>query len=438
MKKFLTIFLVLCVALVAFGKVEAATTVPGGPFASAINIQNIGTGSATVTVQYVNPAGAVAFTSTHTIAVEDVLSIYVPSVGGLASGEYSVVVSSTQPIAAISNFSDINSGASYSGASAGSTSWFIPGVYDNYYGYYSEVYAQNISSSAQNITLQVFAPGNTTPVYTNTKSAVPANASVNWGLKDLAELNANVTYSAKVTAGAEVVAIANTYGSGATAPQLYSYNAFPSGSKTFYVPVVMKNYYGWNVAIAIQNVSTEAANVTITYSGGLVKTYVVQPNSAKSIYIPGETELPNGIFSAKVTSDQDVAVMVNESNNYNRAATYTGVAAATQTVYVPNVMKRYYNYSSSVTCQNLGSAAATMHIEYAGQPAAAETSAAIAPGANWVIYLPIKDALANSYNGSAQITANQPIACIVNSNMDEAPYSTQSMDMLYSYNGVNK
>ena len=438
MKKILSLILVLVVASVTFGVTSANTSVPGGPFASSIQIQNLGTAEATVSIQYIDSTGGVAHTTTHTIAASDVLSIYVPAESALASGEYSVVVSANQPVAAVSNFSDADSGAAYSGADAGALSWGFPAVYDNYYGYYTEIYAQNVATASQSITLEVYAPGNATPVYTNTKSAVPMSASVNWSLKDLTQLNQNVSYSAVVKADGQIVAIGNTYGSGATAAQLYSFNGFASGATTFYVPALYKGYYGWNAALSIQNVSSTAAAVVVTYSGGTVKNYTIQPKSSVAIYIPAETELPAGLMSATVTSDQDVAVSVNISNNANRAATYNGAAEATTKVFAPNVMKRYYKYSSSVTCQNLGSAATTMTISYAAAPGATETSGSIAPGASWEVYLPSKAAVPNGYNAGATIEASQPIACIVNSNMDEPPENTQSMDQLFSYNGVNQ
>lgn len=440
MKQASIIFLVLCLSLVSVGQVFAATTtVPGGPYSSAMNIQNLGTAAATVTISYYNSLGQLENSSSHSIAIDDVLFVYVPNVVGLDSGEYSVVISSSEPVAAVSNFSDADSGASFSGFTEGSTSWFIPSTYDDYYGYFSEIYAQNVSGSALNITLSIYAPGSSTPVYSNTKSSVPANASVNWGQSGLTELLDDIAYSAKVTATGNIVAMANIFGSGATAQQLYSYNGFPAGGKTFYTPAIYKNYYGWNAAIGIQNVSTTAANVTVTYSNGTFKDYVIQPSSATQIYVPNEA-LPDGEFSAKITSDQDVAVMVNMSNSYNRAATYNGVKTATANVSVPNVMKRYYNYSSSVTCQNLGTVATTMTINYANQPGATKTSPSINPGSSWLIYLPNETLVPDGFNASATIVSNaaQPITCIVNSNMDEAPYSTQLMDQLFSYNGVNK
>lgn len=441
MKRLSIVFLVLCLSLTLVGKADAATTtVPGGPYSSAMNIQNLGSLESTVTISYYNASGVLEKTSTHSIAVDDVLSVYVPTVDGLDSGEYSVVISSSEPVAAVSNFSDADSGASFSGFTEGATSWFIPSTYDNYYGYFSEIYAQNVSSSSTDITLSIYVSGSSTPVYTDTKLNVPANASVNWGQSGLAQLLDNIAYSAKVTATGNIVAMANIFGSGSTAQQLYSYNGFSSGAKTFFTPAVYKNFYGWNAAIGIQNVSTSVANVRVTYSTGYFKDYVIQPSSGKEIYVPGESALPSGEFSAKITSDQDIAVMVNMSNGYNRAATYNGVKSATASVSVPNVMKRYYNYSSSITCQNLGDVATTMTVTYANLPAATMTSTSIAAGSSWMIYLPSQNLVPDGFNGSASIVSNmsQPITCIVNSNMDEGTYRFQLMDQLYSYNGVNK
>jgi hypothetical protein len=78
-----------------------------------------------------------------------------------------------QPVAAVVNFSDADSGAAYSGATAGALSWGFPAVYDNYYGYFTEIYAQNVAVAPQDITLEVYAPGSATPDILIQKSAVP-------------------------------------------------------------------------------------------------------------------------------------------------------------------------------------------------------------------------------------------------------------------------
>jgi len=81
-----------------------------------------------------------------------------------------------------------------------------------------------------------------------------------------------------------------------------------------------------------------------------------------------------------------------------------------------------------------------MTISYANQPAATKTSGIIKAGGMWIVYLPNETVIPNAFSGSAVIQSNTtaPIACIVNSNMEEAPYNTQSMDMLSSYNAINE
>jgi len=443
MKRFFSIFVILVIAAVSFSSVLANTTIPGGPFATSINLHNLGDTEASVSIKYVAKNGDTAYTSDHTIATGDVLSVYVPAESALASGEYSVVVSSSQKVAAIAQFSDPDSYGAYSGADSGSTAWFVPGVYNNYYKNYSEVYAQNVSDTAQDITLEVFAPGSSIPVHSDTKLAVPAYASVNWGLTGVASLQKNIAYSAKVTAVSDIIVISNYFGSDNIAPQLYSFNAFSSGAKKFNLPVIVNNYYGWNASISIQNVSADQASVTVAYSTGKTDDYTIPSNSNVSIYIPAVPDLPSGktgLFGATITSDEDVAVVVNQSNTYNRAATYEGIAqeAGSTKVYAPVTMKRYYNASSNLACQNIGDVDTTMELVYSNIPGTL-VSDAIPAGGIWSLYLPADTRLPNKYLGSATITSSgEPIACVVQSNFEDAPYNTQNMDALLAYTAFNQ
>ena len=443
MKKFFSLILVLVIAAVSFTPAFANTTVPGGPFATSINLHNISSEEASVIIQYIDKAGQIAFSSDHLIVAGDVLSVYVPSQSALASGEYSVVVSSSQRIAAIAQFSDPDSYGAYSGAAEGAPSWFVPGVYNNYYDNYSEVYAQNISGAPQDIKLEVFAPGSSVPVYTDIKDEVPSNASVNWGLKGVSALLKNKAYSAKVTAASDIVVISNYYGDGNIAPQLYSFNAFSEGAKKFNAPVVVNNYYGWNASISIQNVSENEADVSVAYSTGKTDEYTIPSNSNVSIFIPSIAGLPSGkegLFGATITSNEDIAVVVNQSNTYNRAATYEGIAqeVASNTVYAPVTMKRYYNASSNLTCQNIGEAPTTMELVYSGISGSLQSDP-IPAGGIWALYLPADTRLPDKFLGSATITSSgEPIACVVQSNFEDAPYATQNMDALLAYTAFNQ
>jgi hypothetical protein len=129
---------------------------------------------------------------------------------------------------------------------------------------------------------------------------------------------------------------------------------------------------------------------------------------------------------------------VNESNSYNRAASYTGFASGSLEVRVPIVEKRYYGYNSSVTCQNVGGGPTNMTIEYAGI-AQTTTYNNIAVGATQLFYQPTDPALASvapNYISSATITAGENIVCVVNQDINEGSGATTVMDQLYSYEGI--
>jgi hypothetical protein len=201
----------------------------------------------------------------------------------------------------------------------------------------------------------------------------------------------------------------------------------------------MNAYYGYNTALVIQNLGTSPANVTITYGTGATKTATIAPGAADSRYTPTEG-LPTGLLtSAKVecTNGQDIVVLVNESTNMNRAASYSGFAAGAKMVRAPIVMRRYYKFNTSVTCQNIGTAAATMTIAYGGI-AGSNTSPSIAVNGSHMFLQPADTLLADGWIGSATITSAEDIVCVVNEDMSEPPESTQVMDQLFAYNGIGQ
>ena len=146
------------------------------------------------------------------------------------------------------------------------------------------------------------------------------------------------------------------------------------------------------------------------------------------------------MLAAKVVSDQDVAVIVNESTTYNRAGTYNGFAVGSTGARAPVVMNDAWRWNSSVSCQNIGSGSATMTISYTGTGAPAGSFAPsagnpVAASDVGLFYQPDHIAT-SSFIGSATITSTEPIVCVVNQDQNMAPESTQTMDQLFVYNGV--
>lgn len=449
MKK-LTLVLVLVLVLVAPVAVSADVPAPGGPFNTAFRVQNLATSDATCTYTFYAADGTAAYTSAaSTVAPGDALYVYVPSDTTVADGAYAGVVSCDQEVAAVANFGDADSGASYSGVSGEDVAMelYAPGIYDNYYGFASDIVAQNATDGAIDITLEIFEPGNTTAVYANTQSAVPAYAFVSWEQEGLTELADDQFYSAKVTGTGNVAAIVNIYGITGTSNDgtLFSYNAFSAGSLTAYAPVVMNAYYGYITALVIQNMGSADASVTVTYSdAGTASdwTGTIAPGAASSLYSADPSfNIPAGeLLGATITSDQPVAVIVNEQTTYNRAGTYSGFPSGATGARAPVVMNAYYSWNSSITCQNIGTGDASMTIAYAGAGAPAGTFApqqgtAITAGAVGLFYQP-DDITAADWVGSATIASDQPVVCVVNQDQNMAPQSTQSMDQLYAYNGI--
>jgi hypothetical protein len=458
MKKYL-ITLFLLVFLMSPLLVGAEAPAPGGPFNTAFRVQNLSTGETKCTYSFYDSSGVVQYTSSEeTIAEDDSLYVYTPDVSGMDAGEYSGVVSCDAEVAAVANFSDADSGASFSGISEVGSTWYAPGVYDNYYDFYSNVYVQNASSNPVDITVEIYEAGNATPVKTQTATNVARNAAVSFEQEGLAELSDDVPYSAKISAvesgtstNANIAAIVNIYGKGGTENQLYSYNPFASGSTTAYAPVIMANYFGYNTALVIQNMGGSVADVKVTYSipgaAPVEKTYTIDPGSAESLYTPnqGLGETKDKLMAAKVesTNGQPLAVLVNESTTTtNRAASYSGFASGSQSVRTPIVMRRYFDYNTSVTCQNIGSGSTDISIAYAGISGTTDFNN-VAAGASQLLYQPsdplLDDDFDDDFIGSATITStSEDIVCVVNEDMNEGEEAAQVMDQLYAYNGIGE
>jgi hypothetical protein len=364
------------------------------------------------------------------------LFVYVPSLSGVASGSYSAVVSCDQQVAAIANVSDTDSGASYGGITTPAATWYAPATYDNYYGYYSNIVVQNTTASPINVTVDFFAAGGASPVDTQSATSVPAFASVSFEQQGRTNLANNVVYSARISATGNVAPVVNFYGSGSGAQQFYSYNPFASGVTQMYAPVLFNNYYGFNTSLSVQNIGASSTTITVSYGTGQTQNATLSPNQSVEFYtpsVPGMPSGPAGITGATITSSgQPIVVLVNESSSSNNAASYSGFSNGSTTVRAPSLFRRFFGYNSSITCQNIGGAAATMTLTYAGI-GTPRTSPSIAPGGTYEFYQGNDALLSNGFSGAGTITSAQPIVCVVNQSQNENP---AVQDLLFAYTGL--
>lgn len=429
MRRILFILTVIAI-LIAAAPAAAQVPGPGGPYNSAFTIQNLESRDGTCVYTLYDSSGNAAFTSTA-VSIQANKSAFV-YVGGLsvAAGMYSVVVSCDVEVVAVSNYSGLGGAyaASYSGVSAiqAATTVYLPGIYKNYYGYYTNVAVQNTSGAPINATLRIYQGATLVDSETRT---IPAYSSVVLDQRTRASLHDGI-YSGVIEATGPVAAIVNVWnGTG----QQYAYNGFASGSSVAYAPVLMKSYYGFNTALTVQNIGNTDVTVTVTYSNGATNTKIVAARASQLFYTPNEPGLPNGwIGSAKVEAPGgSIVVLVNESDSNNRAASYVGFAAGGTTSYAPIVLRKYYGYSTSITCQNIGAASTNITVTYSN--GAVETRSNVPVNGTALFYQPNTIGLPDGFNGSAVITADQPIVCVINENQVTNP---AAQDFLLAYEGV--
>jgi hypothetical protein len=452
MKK-VTIITLLAILAMLFAAVGPASAQLGQTDFSSFTVQNVDSVDATVTVYFYNDAGDELVPdplngdqpNPFTLTPGESFEVYVPGIPAdqLPNGRYSVMIESTARVVTIANLigsGSVNFNGSYSGFSESAPVFYLPGVVFNYYGWYSLISVQNVGSSAADITLTITCEDGT--VGTLEATGVTQFASHHFVLKtttpDGFTAATKCNGSAKIESNTNIVVTDNQ--SVPTAGNTQSYSGVAAGSPKVYVPALYNSYYGWNASVNIQKLGAGDAAVTVTYSdGGSSSCDLTDAAPSCLLYMPNEHPA-TGYFGATIESDGlDLMVIANAANG-SQAQTYNGVGSGSGSVGVPSVMKDYYDWNTSFTCQNIGSTATTLHIEYSGYASNAYDTDSLAEGESLEVYTPNETFLPAGHVGGATVTANAAgalITCIVNFN-NGVQMQTTAGDWSMSYNAFNK
>jgi hypothetical protein len=204
---------------------------------------------------------------------------------------------------------------------------------------------------------------------------------------------------------------------------------------------------GWVTPFIVQNTGTTGTNLEISFyrfsDGECVarRTTGMLPPRASFADIPNnDPDLPRDTqFSVVVRSfGSNIVAVVNEhagSGSRAEAMSYNGVSRGALTVYLPNVVRRFFGYHSPFIIQNLG-AAATMATAtfrpFAGGPSMTVTRS-IAPGRSQFIEPNVEPGLRDGTQYAVMVTALQPIAVVVNTHNDDPGIAHP---VAYSTNGI--
>ena len=471
MRKWFRVMLVIGLVIASLQLTAILAGAQGGTWVSGFMIQNQDTAStANITIKFywaegTPNAGVLAYTLSDTIPARQAKSYFTPSFTGLPEGFIgSVVVESDKPVAAIMNTQAtydgattttplrVGTGSGVLGEQAGGT-MYVTQAMKTYYGWNSYIAVQNTTADTASVTVHYY-DANGSDILQNTQSLHPYSTYV-FRQDAEASLPASFSGSAKIIGNKNLAVICNFYNAGTdyTTAQFHSFNGLGAGATKLYAPRIVKDYYGYQSGLRVQNVGGSATTVTVQYTFG-ASTYTqtspsINPGQAWGPYMgspPPELVGVTGSGSATISAAQSVIATINEDNrSLGQGITYNAFAdgTATTTVLFPQVTSKYYGYCSGIQVQNVSTNPGTATVVYsmAGRSDVTVSGISIGAGQSWSQFLGDVAALGSDFNGSAVVTCDRSIVGIANMSYrydKDARYGVKYGDSSTAYNGINK
>ncbi|MEF3274007.1 MAG: hypothetical protein K6356_06325 [Chloroflexus sp.] len=438
MRRRVVLSLFSLVLMLSIAAIAHAQPLPGSGWYSTATIQNVGTGTADVTIS-VYPQSTSSTPSTASFSLNAGASKVFVAGGNnasgtvdvsppLASGSGSAVVSSTQPVVAIGTIQNNvlsafpglgvaggNAAEFFRGSSQAGTTIFYPVVKNNY-GNRTTVFSVQAAGSDAAITATIRA--NNGSVHTRTLT-IPANRSVFLVPNDFSPPMASTgcgtnpntspcfgSLSVTSTSG-NIVGAYVEFQTGQSPAQLVlsaSMFANTEADNKIYCPVIKSEFAGRTTGMTIFNTSNTSVTVNVTYKvyqGANVNATYTQngvsiPANGSVVFSrfnPGTMGgMPDGNLAAAtvelVGSTNNILVgVVNESNFSGtpvRATAYTcfGEDSATHRLAAPLFKRNVAGVTSALVVQNVGSNDVVMTATFqcgTSSPVTVTTDA-IAPG----------------------------------------------------------
>jgi hypothetical protein len=381
----------LAISAVAFG---ASTT---KNLSTNFTLVNLGTASASVSIDYLKPNGdqwTGSGTTDVTLDPNGGQKTVYQYFDTIAPGQGSVVLSSNQPLGAVVQIlarNQVATSGAYSGFSSGSPVFDLPLVIRRLNSatglVNTQIMVQNTGSDAATVSITFnAATGSTPPTFTKSGVVIQGGATFYYDLESEAGLNPGWQGSAVVDAGTGQVAVVVNMFFGPNG--LQTYNAFPSTSAgaNWAVPLFMSRLVGGKLLstpVAVQNVSGStipAGNIQLNCTGtdlsnppfSKTSTTAVANNAAYYFNPVTDMSIPNNWQgSCVVAAGANVVVFVQmrklDPSYSDQSAAYEAfnMAATDTQVFVPLVDKRLPNgFATATTFQNLTSSATVVKLTY--------------------------------------------------------------------------
>jgi hypothetical protein len=297
-----------------------------GGRSSTIRVTNAGAQETTVYAYYYDGSGNSRPGNSLTLA-PNASALFLPDDGSGSGGcsasgtlcSARIYSDNGQPLVGVAKEYKHSNGkvvTTYNMFSAGATSIYFPVVKYEFNNTSTGLQVQNVGSAGDTITVNYYRQnGNhrcTLSAYASSFAAKTFYDSICPGDGFLG--------SAVATANQPLVGMANEVSLDGRYKKGYS--SFQGGSHTAYGPLVYRTYtcphtgYTWDAGIAVQNLSTQQANVNLYYYHGIGSPAGSQTNQVIAGRGLGVFFAPQSCFkgSVMITADQDIAVVVNVIN----------------------------------------------------------------------------------------------------------------------------
>ena len=281
---------------------------------------------------------------------------------------------------------------------------------------------QNLSSTDANVHIVFYDESGTEVAAATVDDVIPGGSSTLYVQSINSDLPEPFNGSVVVSSDQPVAAIGVQEAKNAS-NQLYqgTYSGFSAdqAADTFYIPTIMKAFYGYTTEISVQNASSaNNVNVTINYKGGYTDSATaVKPGQVVRFNNASTSSMPDGyIGSATITATGgEVVAVVNQDNEAGlQQQTYEGFSAAASgtTLYAPVLMRGFYGFDTSVQVQNVGSGSTSVTIHYSNGASDTQT---VAAGEGYLFTQGNEGALPTNWIGSAYLTSTtENIVAVVN------------------------
>jgi hypothetical protein len=397
-----------------------------GDLNSTLFIQNPAENAADVTVTFYATDGSVITGEVFQIPARGSHPLEQAASSSLPSGfEGSAVIESSEAVQAVANLqaAAADSLLSYTAVPTGSTEAVLLNIMRNHYGSNTSFWIQNAGVSAAHVTIS-YHPSSTGTPY-SMSDTIPALASHVYRQADIPNLGTSFQGWALIQADAPIVVVVETWSS--TTASASAYNGIPldSTGTGLLFPRQQKAADGWTSAVQIMNPGSIVADLVASwYSGSgspqAILPSAVPPGSSMTYALNGMSQIPSGFDGSLQAEATEPLAAVADSRNQD--ATGDGLATSAGLgldqlaldAYLPRVAHVVgMGLSTELSIQNgtgTGAAAITITFYDESGMATATVSDSIPPNGVARYDTAAVLALGSNWQGSAILSATQPIA----------------------------